>query len=188
MKITVLGSGGWGTALALLLLDNGNEVTLWSFDPAEAEVLRTTRENPMLKGVALPDSLAITTEFDTIPSSEIVVMATPSFAVRATARKAAPFLREGTIVVSVAKGIEKDTAKRLTEIIEEEKWQEITEYTIDTKEEVFSLWEYLFFCIGKVKKYFFALSPVYITNLAFWKIPCKKGFYPSSETGQRYGR
>ena len=43
MKITVLGSGGWGTALALLLLDNGNEVTLWSFDPAEAEVLRTTR-------------------------------------------------------------------------------------------------------------------------------------------------
>ena len=120
MKITVLGSGGWGTALALLLLDNGNDVTLWSFDPKEAEVLRTTRENPMLKGVALPDALAITTEFTTVPDSELVVMATPSFAVRATARKAAPFLQEGTIVVSVAKGIEKDTAKRLTEIIEEE--------------------------------------------------------------------
>ena len=120
MKITVLGSGGWGTALALLLLDNGNDVTLWSFDPKEAQVLRETRENPMLKGVPLPDALAITTAFDTVPDSELVVMATPSFAVRATARNVAPYLREETIVVSVAKGIEKDTAKRLTEIIEEE--------------------------------------------------------------------
>lgn len=120
MKITVLGSGGWGTALALLLLDNGNDVTLWSFDPKEAQVLRETRENPMLKGVPLPDTLAITTDFSTVPDSELVVMATPSFAVRATARNVAPYLREETVVVSVAKGIEKDTAKRLTEIIEEE--------------------------------------------------------------------
>lgn len=120
MKITVLGSGGWGTALALLLLDNGNDVTLWSFDSKEAQVLRETRENPMLKGVPLPDALAITTDFSTVPDSELVVMATPSFAVRATARNVAPYLREETIVVSVAKGIEKDTAKRLTEIIEEE--------------------------------------------------------------------
>ena len=51
MKITVLGSGGWGTALSLLLLDNGNDVTLWSFLEKEAEALRETRENPMLKGV-----------------------------------------------------------------------------------------------------------------------------------------
>lgn len=74
----------------------------------------------MLKGVPLPDALAITTDFSTVPDSELVVMATPSFAVRATARNVAPYLREETIVVSVAKGIEKDTAKRLTEIIEEE--------------------------------------------------------------------
>ena len=120
MKITVLGSGGWGTALSLLLLDNGNDVTLWSFDPREAQVLRETRENPMLKGVPLPDALSITTEFDTVADSELVVLATPSFAVRATARKAAPFLREGTVIVSVAKGIEKDTNLRLTEIIREE--------------------------------------------------------------------
>ena len=120
MKITVLGSGGWGTALSLLLLDNGNDVTLWSFDPREAQVLRETRENPMLKGVPLPDALSITTEFDTVADSELVVLATPSFAVRATARKATPFLREGTVIVSVAKGIEKDTNLRLTEIIREE--------------------------------------------------------------------
>lgn len=120
MKITVLGSGGWGTALALLLLDNGNDVTLWSFDEKEAEVLRRQRENPMLKGVPLPDELDIVTSFDTVPHSGIVVMATPSFAVRATAKKAAPYLREGTVVVSVAKGIEKDTALCLTQIIEQE--------------------------------------------------------------------
>ena len=120
MKITVLGSGGWGTALAILLLDNGNDVTLWSFLEKEAQVLRETRENPMLKGVPLPEELKITTSMDVVADSELVVMATPSFAVRETARKAAPLLREDTLVVSVAKGIEKDTALCLTQIIEEE--------------------------------------------------------------------
>lgn len=120
MKITVLGSGGWGTALALLLLDNGNDVTLWSYDPREADTLRRDRENPMLKGVPLPPALAITTDFDAVSQSGLVVMATPSFAVRATAQKAAPYLREGTVVVSVAKGIEKDSALRLSQVIGEE--------------------------------------------------------------------
>ena len=54
MKITVVGSGGWGTALALLLVENGHDVTLWSHTPAKAVALEETRENPMLKGVALP--------------------------------------------------------------------------------------------------------------------------------------
>lgn len=120
MKITVLGSGGWGTALSLLLLDNGNDVTLWSFLEKEAEVLRATRENPMLKGVVLPEALKITTSMDVLADSELVVVATPSFAVRETARKAAPLLRQDAVVVSVAKGIEKDTALCLTQIIEEE--------------------------------------------------------------------
>ena len=120
MKTTVLGSGGWGTALSLLLLDNGNDVTLWSFSEQEAEVLRTTRENPMLKGVPLPEELKITTSMERLGESELVVLATPSFAVRATARKAREFLRNGAVIVSVAKGIEKDTALCLTQIIEQE--------------------------------------------------------------------
>ena len=92
MKVTVLGSGGWGTALSLLLLDNGNDVTLWSFSEEEAENLRATRENPMLKGVVLPEGLKITTCMDVLGESELVVMATPSFAVRETARKARALL------------------------------------------------------------------------------------------------
>ena len=120
MKITVLGSGGWGTALSLLLLDNGNDVTLWSFLEKEAEALRETRENPMLKGVPLPEALHLTSSMDALGESELVVMATPSFAVRATARRAAPLLRQDAVVVSVAKGIEKDTALCLTQVIGEE--------------------------------------------------------------------
>ena len=120
MKITVLGSGGWGTALSLLLLDNGNDVTLWSFLEKEAEVLRETRENPMLKGVPLPDGLKITTDMGAVSGCGLVVLATPSFAVRETARKLAPLLDKDALVVSVAKGIEKDTALCMTQIIEEE--------------------------------------------------------------------
>ncbi len=120
MKVTVLGSGGWGTALSLLLLDNGNDVTMWSFSEEEAENLRATRENPMLKGVVLPEGLKITTCMDVLGESELVVMATPSFAVRETARKARALLREDAVIVSVAKGIEKDTALCLTQVIEEE--------------------------------------------------------------------
>ena len=120
MKITVLGSGGWGTALALLLLDNGNDVTLWSFMEEECRVLREKRENPMLKGVPLPEALHLTSSMDALAESGLVVMATPSFAVRATARKAAPLLRQDAVVVSVAKGIEKDTALCLTQVIGEE--------------------------------------------------------------------
>ena len=73
MKITVLGSGGWGTALALLLLDNGNDVTLWSFMEEECRVLREKRENPMLKGVPLPEALHLTSSMDALGESELVV-------------------------------------------------------------------------------------------------------------------
>ena len=120
MKITVLGSGGWGTALALLLVDNGNAVTLWSHREAEAEHLRQSRENSLLKGVALPEALEISSSLDSVVDSELVVLAAPSFAVRETARKIAPMLRRDAVVVSVAKGIEKDTALCLSQVIEQE--------------------------------------------------------------------
>ncbi len=74
----------------------------------------------MLKGVVLPEGLKITTCMDVLGESELVVMATPSFAVRETARKARALLREDAVIVSVAKGIEKDTALCLTQVIEEE--------------------------------------------------------------------
>ncbi|MDE7242738.1 MAG: NAD(P)H-dependent glycerol-3-phosphate dehydrogenase [Oscillospiraceae bacterium] len=120
MKTTVLGGGGWGTALALLLLDNGHDVTLWTHREEQAVQLREQRENPLLKGVALPDALQITGSLEAAGESELTVMAVPSFAVRETARRAAPLLNPDTIIVSVAKGIEKDTALCLSQIIAQE--------------------------------------------------------------------
>ena len=120
MKITVLGSGGWGTALALLLLENGNDVTLWSYTEEESKVLRETRENPMLKGVPLPQELKLTTDMGAVKGCGVVVMATPSFAVRTTAAKLRELVDPGTVLVSVSKGIEKDTSLRLSQVIEQE--------------------------------------------------------------------
>lgn len=120
MKITVLGAGGWGMALALLLLDNGHQVTLWSYAPGRCAQMRQAGENPRLPGVPLPPELALTESMDCVADSGLVVIATPSFAVRETARMAAPLLRRDAVVVSAAKGIEKDTALCFTQVIEEE--------------------------------------------------------------------
>ncbi|OUN08242.1 glycerol-3-phosphate dehydrogenase [Flavonifractor sp. An92] len=120
MKTAVLGSGGWGTALALVLLENGNDVTLWSYFEEESKVLQETGENPMLKGVPLPKELHLTSDLSCVKGCSLVVLATPSFAVRSTARNLAGVLDKGTVVVSVSKGIEKDTSMTLTDVIEQE--------------------------------------------------------------------
>ena len=120
MKVTVMGSGGWGTALALLLLENGHDVTLWSYQEAESAVLQRTGENPKLKGVPLPQGLQYSTDCACVSGCGIVVLATPSFAIRQTARQIKEYLTAGTVLVSVSKGIEKGTSLRLDEVIEEE--------------------------------------------------------------------
>jgi glycerol-3-phosphate dehydrogenase (NAD(P)+) len=117
MNITVLGSGAWGTALSLLLLENGNDVTLWSFFEKECEAMRAGRENPYLKGVPLPETLKLSAELGCAADADAVVLATPSFAVRETARRLAPLLKPDAVVVSVAKGIEKESSLRMSELI-----------------------------------------------------------------------
>ena len=120
MKISVVGSGAWGTALSLLLLENGNDVTLWSFFEKESETMKSTGENPFLKGVQIPKTLKLTSDLTCVRDADAVVMATPSYAVRQTARRIAPLLSKKTVVISVAKGIEKETSLRLSQVIDEE--------------------------------------------------------------------
>ena len=120
MKVAVLGSGGWGTALALLLLENGNDVTLWSYMEAESAALREKRENPVLPGVALPEELKLTSDIRCGEGCAAVVLATPSFAVRNTARQARSHMDPGTVVVAVSKGVEKETSLTLTDVIAQE--------------------------------------------------------------------
>ncbi len=120
MKITVLGAGGWGTALAVLLAGNGHQTALWSHAPGRSARIRLAGENPRLPGVPLPPELELTDSMEPVRDSGLVVVATPSYAVRETVRRAAPLLQEGVVVVSAAKGIEKDTSLCLTQVIEEE--------------------------------------------------------------------
>ena len=119
MKAAVLGSGGWGTALAMVLCDNGHDVTLWSHSPEKAALLAEQRENPLLKGVRLPEKLKITSDISVVSDADLVVSASPSFAVRDTMGKASPFLRPETVLVSVSKGIERDTNLRMSQIVRE---------------------------------------------------------------------
>lgn len=119
-KITVLGSGGWGTALAISAHNCGHEVSLWS--PFEQEVfeLNKNRENvKLLPGIKIPDSIAITTNINCAEGSLISIVACPSVAVRSVANTLSKVENHG-IVVNVAKGFEKDTLKRLSQIIREE--------------------------------------------------------------------
>jgi len=120
MKAVVVGSGGWGTALALVLCDNGHDVTLWSHNPEKAAQMTVSRENPLLKGVGLPESMKITGDLSCLEGADMVVTASPSFAVRETGRKIAPYLRPDSIVVTVSKGIERDTNLRMSQVLREE--------------------------------------------------------------------
>lgn len=121
MKIAVLGSGGWGTALSLLLLENGHDVSLWSHSGEKAQEMAHTRVNPMLKGVFLPEELKITADMaQAVEGTQMVVSAVPSFAVGATAQALSRVIPPQAAVVSVSKGIERDTGMRLTQVIEKE--------------------------------------------------------------------
>lgn len=120
MKILVVGSGGWGTALSILLQKNGHEVTLWSYCREESEQLAQTLQNPFLPGVKLPKELRFTSDAAQAREQEMIVFATPSFAVRSTARTFAPYLPENAVLVSVTKGIEEDTGCRMSELVAQE--------------------------------------------------------------------
>ena len=120
MKIAVLGSGGWGTALALTLLENGHDVTLWSYLKEESEILAQKRENPALPGVPLPEALKLTWDMGCVRGCGAVVIASPSFAVGTTAAGARDQLNPGTVLVSVSKGMEEGTLLTLAEVIERE--------------------------------------------------------------------
>ena len=120
MRTAVIGSGAWGTALALSLLGNGHETVLWSYTEQESTILQEKRGNPMLPGITLPDELVLTADLDCAKGCGAVVLATPSFAVRATARRLGEKLDPGTPVILVSKGIERESARLLHQVVEEE--------------------------------------------------------------------
>ena len=106
-KISVLGAGSWGTALSLLLYNNGHEVTLWSALEHEVEMLREKREHTSkLPGVILPAEMEITTDLEKcLKDPDVAVLAVPSPFTRSTAHQMAPFVRENQKIVNVANAL-----------------------------------------------------------------------------------
>lgn len=120
-EICVLGSGGWGTAVALLLNDNGHKVTLWSYLEKECEELKKNRENKsFLPGVTIPDEICLTADISCCENKDLIVIAAPSHGVRGVARMAQPFVSEGQMILNISKGIEERTFLTMSQIIKEE--------------------------------------------------------------------
>ena len=121
-RISVLGAGSWGTALALLLHNNGHEVILWSALGEEIDVLREKRENvSKLPGVKIPEAIDITTDLErSLRDVDVAVLAVPSPYIRSTCKRMAPYMKKGQRIVNVAKGVEEKTLMTLSEIIEQE--------------------------------------------------------------------
>lgn len=121
-KISIIGAGSWGTALAWMLNRNGHEVTIWSIIPAEVEMLKNNREHKdKLPGVHLPDQITITGDLkQAVMDREVLVLAVPSVYTRSTAHSMSIYVSEGQRIVNVAKGIEEKTFFTLSDIVEEE--------------------------------------------------------------------
>jgi len=118
-RIVVLGSGAWGTAIAMTLSRRGgHEVTLWAHSEEEARVINAARENTLfLPGFPLPPELAVTADVTPISAAQIVVSVIPSEFLRSTLKRIDGQIHNGQFIVSATKGVEKGTHRRMTQVI-----------------------------------------------------------------------
>ncbi len=120
-RVTILGDGGWGTALGIVLSDHGADVTQWGVDPRYADEMQKTRRNPkFLPGVELPDPIRVTGDLKTaLAHAEVLFSCVPTPYLRAVLERVKPMVRPGTPVVSATKGISTDTLERPTQIVQD---------------------------------------------------------------------
>ncbi len=121
MRAAVLGAGSWGTTYAKVLVDAGNEVTLWSRRPEIAELVDAQHVNPdYLPDVELPSQLRATADAAAaLDGADLVAIAVPSQTLRENLRAWADLLPRGATLVSLMKGVELGTSKRMSEVITE---------------------------------------------------------------------
>lgn len=120
-KVSVLGGGSWGIALAVLLHKNGHQITIWSALEKEIDMLQSTHEHKMLPGVKLAEDMVFTTDDkEAVEGKDLIVMAVASSYTRSTANRFSKLIAPKQKIVNVAKGIEEKTLMTLSEIIEQE--------------------------------------------------------------------
>lgn len=120
MKITILGSGGWGLALACTCDRAGHSVTVWSAFQNEIDAIKRTGElKAKLPGIRIPKTVALTTDISCVTGADIVLIGIPTPFVRSVCEQAKPYMNAESILVSTAKGLEDGTLKRMSEIITE---------------------------------------------------------------------
>ena len=121
-KVGIIGAGSWGTALSLVLTNNGHSVEIWSIVKEEVDMLKEKHEHvDKLPGVRLPDSVTFTTDLGSvIKNNDILVLAVPSVYTRSTAKSMAPYVKDKQIIVCVAKGIEDETFMTISDVVESE--------------------------------------------------------------------
>ncbi|MBO5007334.1 MAG: NAD(P)-dependent glycerol-3-phosphate dehydrogenase [Clostridia bacterium] len=120
-NINIIGSGGWGTANAILLASNGHKVLLWSYKQEESDNLAKYRENkPFLPGVSIPDSVSYTADISKCGEADLIVIAVPSHAVKATCKNLAPYIKDGQRILNISKGFDEESLLRLSQVISKE--------------------------------------------------------------------
>jgi glycerol-3-phosphate dehydrogenase (NAD(P)+) len=119
MRAAVVGSGAWGTALAIRLCKNGHDVTLWSFEKDLIPQMQQQRQNPRLPNAVLPMGIEISSDYSCVSGCQLVVVATPSFPIRSVCKGIAPYLAGNAVVVCVTKGLEEGTLLRMSEVVEQ---------------------------------------------------------------------
>lgn len=121
MKISMIGSGSWGTAIAIMLAENTHQVTLWSYTQEESDALKASGENtPFLPGFKIPESVTFTANLQDCVDSDIIVCALPSFAIREQMRKLASIVRDQQIILNISKGLENSSLLTLSAVMREE--------------------------------------------------------------------
>ena len=120
-SIGIIGAGTWGTALSIMLYNNGHQVTIWSAIEQEIEEMGRTRRHKNLPEVTLPEGIALTADLrSAMAEKDVLVMAVPSVFIRPTAARMREYLRYGQIVINVSKGIEEQSLMTMSQIIEQE--------------------------------------------------------------------
>ncbi len=119
-KISVIGAGTWGMALARLLAVKEHKVVVWSAIESEIDYLSENRQHPILKEMVIPESMEFTKSLEeAVSDCDIILMAVPSVFVRSTSEKIKPYYKDNMVIVDVAKGMEAETLFSMSEVIKD---------------------------------------------------------------------